>query len=422
MDNPNNKNSPTNPNPTSPFGGPTQAPSSLGNLPTSISTPIQSGPTPIQPKPTIEPSSTSTPFPSSTPALSSTPNWPPSSKPTTIPAEAKPTSTLPPIWPQDTTKTNLGSSSPTMPENAGSNLDSAWAPSSSTQSQLQSQSETPTQPKPTVSNPWSKPQPSPSIDPIPFQQTTTWMPPTPSGLSPISKPQQPETPDQPEPDLPLAEPTPAKIEPIPAQPEPIPAHQGITPASVPPATDPANDTDKTTPATSPLNNPWETTPANPSQPSWMMNAETNNTPPSPTETIPIEVAPTDLSHLITSSPQQDSVQSAPETQIASPTSPTANQEASTLSTKSNRGIPKWLFGVGTGLLILVICASAYFILGIGQPSGTTSLPATTTPQTTQVKPPLPIATNSAQSASGSANFGEFQGNTATRAADLMKQE
>jgi cytoskeletal protein RodZ len=149
-------------------------------------------------------------------------------------------------------------------------------------------------------------------------------------------------------------------------------------------------------------------------------------------------APTDLSHLI-NNPQPETVQPAPETLVV-PSAPAANPEAPTVSTESHKGgIPKWLLGIGGGLLIVVIGASAYFILGVGQPAKTTtSIPATTVSRTAEeVKPAqqpvaAPAATPVAQpaqqpAATGSASFGALQGNNATAsaqpssAAELLRQ-
>jgi len=187
----------------------------------------------------------------------------------------------------------------------------------------------------------------------------------------------------------------------------------------------------TPPTSSPLDNPWgapvQTPPfdqnTQPSQPAWV--PAPNNTPVQP------EPAPTDLSHLISSSSQPDSGQSipspSPETLVVSSTSA---PEVPTLPIEDRKSIPKWLIGVGVSLLIIVTGTSAYFILGIGQPAKTTSVPAEVTSTKQTVKTPPPIATPIPQAApaaaTGSANFGDLQGapaaspKQATRAGDLLK--
>lgn len=81
-----------------------------------------------------------------------------------------------------------------------------------------------------------------------------------------------------------------------------------------------------------------------------------------------------------------------------------------------------MIGVGIGLLIAVMGASAYFVLGIGQAPKTTSLPAVDTSQTTQIKPPAPLPTPVAESETSS--FGELQGGggQATSAGDLLRRQ
>ena len=133
-------------------------------------------------------------------------------------------------------------------------------------------------------------------------------------------------------------------------------------------------------------------------------------------TSPPEAAPTDLSHLITNNNSQ------PETLVVPPASSTP--EVPTMPSENHKRVPRWLIGVGVGLLLAVVVATAYFILGIGQAPKSTSQPATTVSQN-QIKPPLPIATpapTSEQPATGSASFGELQGGQqATSAADLLRQ-
>lgn len=165
--------------------------------------------------------------------------------------------------------------------------------------------------------------------------------------------------------------------------------------------------------------------------------------PAPSEA---ESVPTDLSHLITNNTQEvpaadgGTATQGPETLVVPSTDASA-----TIPIETHRGIPKWLIGVGLGLLITVTGASAYFILGIGQTKPAGSVPATqqtsqqTTQQTTRTAiPPVasPVATpaSAAQpAASSSANFGQLEnsGTTltgsgtsqqqATSAADLLRR-
>ena len=202
------------------------------------------------------------------------------------------------------------------------------------------------------------------------------------------------------------------------------------------------------PVNSPLDNPFGATAQSPaigpqqSQPTWVPNPAPPNPPvslpeqtplpsgiepvpvPSGTEPAPIqsEQAPTDLSHLITNNPVPTSETLVMPSQASGPI-----PDVPTIPSENHKGIPKWLIGVGASLLIIVIGASAYFILGIGQPKQTTtSVPAEVSKQT--VKAPLPIATPvpqpTAPAATESANFGQLQGSQtkqATSAADLLKQ-
>lgn len=137
-----------------------------------------------------------------------------------------------------------------------------------------------------------------------------------------------------------------------------------------------------------------------------------SSPPSPQD-----AAPTDLSHLITNN------NSLPETLVVPPAPSTSETEATPV--ENHKGIPRWVIGVGIGLLLAIIATSAYFILGIGQAPKTASQPATVSK--TEIKPPAPIATpaaeSSEQSATGSASFGDLQGGSqqATSAADLLRQ-
>lgn len=288
-------------------------------------------------------------------------------------------------------------------------------------------------PSPTAPPPTSEPTPSWPSDltsastSIPTPPTSTWTPAgqnnplTPPTVEPSPTPSNPlpATPDQtptwtpPDQTIPQPEPT------IPPMPEPTPPPSGAGPTPTftpPPSIPPTSDTGQAT--GSPLDNPWGA----PSQPP-SLDQPPPTTQPSWTN-VPTEAAPTDLSHLISNNQPEQATPPVSETLVAPSATPAP--EVPNLSTETHKGMPKWLIGLGVGLLVLVVGASAYFILGIGQPTKTTSLPATTTPKTTEVKPPPPIVTPSAQpAATESANFGQLGGSSsgsqATSAADLLRQ-
>lgn len=204
-------------------------------------------------------------------------------------------------------------------------------------------------------------------------------------------------------------------------------------------------------STSPLDNPWGAPiqappidgPDQNSQPTWTSppmsttnDATVNPLPSSMDNTMPInDSIPTDLSHLIGNNspitPNSTGTENPPaspaETLVVPPTS--SAPETPTVPAQAHQGIPKWLIGVGIGLLIMVAGASAYFILGVGQSPKTTSIPAEVTSKQT-VKTPPPIATppqaSPAAVATDSANFGQLQGSgttspQASSAAELLKQ-
>ena len=228
-------------------------------------------------------------------------------------------------------------------------------------------------------------------------------------------PNQPDTQTTP-PTIPTPPPTPAATPTFPQSTAELPPiQQGTT-------TPPSGNL-------SPLDNPWGvptpplTFPPTPTDPSTL-----TSTPQAVPQTIVSESAPTDLSHLIgNSQPEENSPQqSTLETLVAPPTN--TAPDVPTTPQVEHKGIPKWLIGVGIGLFLLVVGASAYFILGIGRAPDITSIPATQAPKTTQqIKPPAPLPTPVSQpAATGSASFGELQGGSsggqqATSAADLLRQ-
>lgn len=264
-------------------------------------------------------------------------------------------------------------------------------------------------------------------------------PPTFDPMSPPTYPPAPTFPQEPPPPFPPTAPSfnpPPPVAPLwPPAPEPAPI-------SPPPSTFPASPLPSPTPdlssgwppatppppntsSTSPLDNPWGA----PFQPPPI---STPSTPPpwTPPQT-PIETSdspPTDLSHLVGNNPQPEPAPAnlnQAETLVVPPA--VVPESAAEPLENGKRGIPKWLIGVGVGLLLAVLGTSAYFIMRIGQTPKTTSLPAVDTSQTTQIKPPAPIATPVSQQsapATGSASFGEIQGGgqqQATRAGDLLRQ-
>lgn len=371
MDNQNNPKLPDGSlNPNS-FGAPAQPP------PTA---PLQTTTDAVWPP--TQPSSTPLPT-ASTPTPWNNPTSPPEPMPQPAPAWNSPEVTISPP-------------PPTVPFPPANNLE-VNLPLSDT--------ETTTNPTPAWSPPFQPPVPSESIPPtvapaVPAADTTT----VPSSASAWP---------------PAVQPVSSNVTPTPTFTSPQPAPANIQPSGM-----------------SPLDNPWGAPTQPPPidnsrsttiQPSWTnisQNQAPENTPPPSLESVP-----TDLSHLINNNSQQSTTQVVPDT-LTVPT-PTAT-EIPTLPTEIHKGIPKWLIGVGVGLLILVVAASAYFILGVGQPTKTTtSLPAAIVTQpneTQQTVPatsiPQPVAEPTGSPVAGSANFGELQGNgsqTATSAADLLRQ-
>lgn len=161
-----------------------------------------------------------------------------------------------------------------------------------------------------------------------------------------------------------------------------------------------------------------TEPGSPPSPEPFQLGQIGSVPEAPPQ--PIETAPTDLSQLTGGSEPQSIYTppvSQPETLIVPPTA-----EPTTLQADGGSGgIPKWLWIVGGVLLLVVIGASSYFILGIGKAPEQPNPPVQ--PQQTLITPPSPspIVTQP-PSASDSAGFNSAGGQTtATSAADLIKQ-
>lgn len=300
---------------------------------------------------------------------------------------------------------------------------------------------TPTFTDPTSSMPatasWPTPSPMPStptVDPLYAPASPTWASPTsepPAGsVSPfpdLNSPLPPAT------NLSTWPATP----PTPVEPTPITNQQ---PSSLP-TFDPGL-------ATSPLDNPLGA-PIQPppidgslqnSQPTWTpppinLDASAPGIPPAEPTSVSSDSIPTDLSHLISNNPltgqSNTGAEGLPPTSAETLVVPQSTAtDLPTVPTQAHKSIPKWLIGVGIGLLIMVAGASAYFILGVGQsPKTTASIPAEVTPKQV-VKTPPPIATPLPQTnpatATDSASFGQLQGNEtatpqASSAAELLKQ-
>ena len=143
--------------------------------------------------------------------------------------------------------------------------------------------------------------------------------------------------------------------------------------------------------------------------------------PPPPPPPPSEAAPTDLSHLVAGNGNEQPIYTPPVTQPETlVTQPGSNEEMPNVPVENHSGgIPKWVIGLGIGILLAVLGTSAYFILGIGKQTESTpvSLPITTKQQTL-TPPPSPITAP----ATSSGSFGELSGTQpATSAADLLKQ-
>ncbi len=384
MDNSNNSNSGTNPNQSSSGSTPLPvSPNFSSPYDNPVATPIQ---TPSQTDPLNQPSAPS--YQSDTFSASSSLTPTTASQPDPLNASLSPWDSNPTPLQQPETSSNPWQAAPLSEPKPTINSTPTWTPPQPpTQPDL-----TNTQPNSPAENTWN-----------PFPQT------------PVNQSNSLATPNQvssnlnePNPQLNMSNHPPL------ANPWEIPATTSPTMGTIP----------------QPVNT--NSAPTAPGQSNWM-----NNTAGSSTSTIsnPSENIPTDLSHLISSNNLQDSSQQpapTPETLVVSQAN-TISPEIPTLPTEEHKGLPKWLIGVGIGLLVITAAASAYFILGIGQPAKTTtSIPAVT--QNSQSAPtvkntppivtPLPQAT-SQPSATGSANFGALGGSSqtlqATSAADLIRQ-
>ncbi len=162
-------------------------------------------------------------------------------------------------------------------------------------------------------------------------------------------------------------------------------------------------------------------------------SDTNPVDQNPIQPVQIaEPAPTDLSHLIPTQNGNDESSvytpplTQPETLVVPPNSD--GTVAPNIPTEAKQGFPKWAIGTAVALLVIIAAASAYFILGIGQPQQT-SLPATQIQQAPATAPAAVITSAPpAPAATSSASFGQFQAPTppssttsGTSAADILRQ-
>lgn len=157
-----------------------------------------------------------------------------------------------------------------------------------------------------------------------------------------------------------------------------------------------------------------------------------------------EAVPTDLSHLVenpvtlpaggvalTSDNPVSPPAPAPDVTVSGQSVGTEAAQAVTSGTSG--GFPKKMIVIGAAVLVVVIAASAYFILGVGQqPTEQTSLPAVQAPLTNPPKVTMPSPTLLPPPPStGSASFGNLDGATpppstgsasgGTSALDLLRQ-
>ncbi len=128
---------------------------------------------------------------------------------------------------------------------------------------------------------------------------------------------------------------------------------------------------------------------------------------------PVESAPTDLSHLVSGASGEQSATSStipqPETLVVAPSAAPAASDAQVVS-GGGKSFPKWILAVAFVVVLAVIGASAYFILGVGKPEApTTSVPAVQAPLTKPPKTVLPSVSPTQAPASGSATFGSLEG-------------
>jgi hypothetical protein len=171
-----------------------------------------------------------------------------------------------------------------------------------------------------------------------------------------------------------------------------------------------------TPPAAPPGNPFETPAPTPFNP---FSASTGSTSSEPS---PSEAVPTDLSNLVNSPseatnyvPQSETAAGSnivqPESLIVpAQASGTADQAAP--ASNGGGGFPKIVFIIGGVILLGVIAASAYFILGIGKP--TDQLPASVPAEIQATPTPTAVRTTPTPvTSTGSASFSNLPGKEAT---------
>lgn len=278
-----------------------------------------------------------------------------------------------------------------------------------------------TQPQPVqpTLSPIQAPTPLPTSEPAVnpgFAWSQTQTPPSPSPIpSPI-------------PPTPVLSATPSSIPPEGGQPT-LSLHDLYGPSQAPTTPSPT-----LTPET--LNPPSGSSPVNAeSIPS--MEPPSNSTPTQPLPEAPPmpvqESAPEDLSQLIANQKEGPAIYTPPLSQPQTlVTAPAEQTNTSSTEQKPATSIPKWVIGLGVGLLLAVAAASGYFILGVGQnqqapasaPATNQQVPVTPpkTPKPTASSVPIIVPT-SAPEATGSAGFGEINATASANpsALDLLRQ-
>ncbi|OGE15860.1 hypothetical protein A2769_01680 [Candidatus Daviesbacteria bacterium RIFCSPHIGHO2_01_FULL_37_27] len=152
----------------------------------------------------------------------------------------------------------------------------------------------------------------------------------------------------------------------------------------------------------------------------------------PSESNPAEPAPSDLSHLVNASegmnpPGQDSAPTLAQPETLTPGAVTSNDVPNVPTEENHKSFPKWIIGVGVGLLLAVAGASAYFILGIGKTSLQGSIPAAEDNVQATIAPPIiqptlvPTIAIPTVTPSAGVSLPGGSGTQATSAADLLRQ-